>query len=90
MTVRPGRRIEDREILLEIQTLGKASRIAAVDALTGEEVVFQAPVTASRGEIEHLAMALLARRMGLTHGDMDYGDPKEKRPGEGPGRGFKV
>jgi hypothetical protein len=77
--------MEEREVLLEIQAIGHAARVAAVDSLSGEEVVFQAPHDAPRWEIEHLAMAKLARRLGLS-----YGEPEQKRPGDKPGRGLKV
>jgi len=72
----------DREVYLEIQVLGNAARVAAVDALTGEEVVFQVPAKTSRHEIETLALAKLNWKLSK--------DAQTKRPGDKPGRGIKV
>ena len=43
------------EIIIEIQRIGAILRVAAVDVATGTEVVFQAPASASRASIKHLA-----------------------------------
>lgn len=43
------------EIIIEIQRIGAILRVAAVDVATGTEIVFQAPVTASRMSIHRLA-----------------------------------
>ncbi|MEE2525028.1 hypothetical protein V0U79_01525 [Hyphobacterium sp. HN65] len=57
--------------------------MAAIDVATGEEVVIQSPKSAARHEMERVAGAKLARKLGLTG--------KKKRPDEGsPGRGIKV
>lgn len=58
-------------------------RVAAIDVDTGVEVVIQSPKTASRLDMERVAGAKLARRLGLS--------PQRKRPDDGSsGRGIKV
>jgi Domain of unknown function (DUF6898) len=71
-----------REIIVEFIELGKAVRVAAIDAQTGEEVVIQAGIKTPRSEMERVVLAKLARRLGLTS--------ESKRPGDKPGRGIKV
>lgn len=71
-----------REVLIEFIEIGTSVRVAAIDAATGEEVVIQAGRKTPRSEMERVALAKLARKLGLTG--------KEKRPGTGPGRGIKV
>lgn len=73
----------DREVYLELIQLGNALRAAAIDAATGEEVVFQVPSKTSRPEIERLAMAKLDWKLRKDSGN-------KKRPEEGSGRGIKV
>ncbi|MEN0652115.1 MULTISPECIES: DUF6898 family protein [Hyphobacterium] len=75
-----------REYLIEFIDMGHAVRVAAIDVETGEEVVIQAPKSASEAEMKRVAVAKLDRKLGLS------GQPKaeKKRPGTGPGRGIKV
>ena len=47
------------EIIIEIRRIRAILRVAAVDVATGTEVVFQAPVSASRIAINRLAAAKL-------------------------------
>jgi hypothetical protein len=47
------------EIIIETQRIGAILRVAAVDVATGTEVVFQAPITASRISIQRLAASKL-------------------------------
>ena len=75
-----------REIYIETQQVGGSVRVAAVDAATGEEVVFQVPVRTTQAEINQLALAKLAWKIGRT----ETPDPDEKRPGTRPGRGISV
>ncbi|WP_417488744.1 DUF6898 family protein [Maricaulis sp.] len=75
-----------REIYIEIQQVGASVRVAAVDAATGEEVVFQVPVRTTRAEIDQLALSKLAWKMSKTAAE----GPDEKRPGKKPGRGISV
>ncbi|MDR3424537.1 MAG: hypothetical protein P4M13_05590 [Alphaproteobacteria bacterium] len=48
-----------REILMETKRIGAIQRIAAVDADSGTEVVFQAPASASPEEIRRIAASKL-------------------------------
>jgi hypothetical protein len=73
----------DNRIYLEITEIGKALRVAAVDAASGEEVVFQAPSHTPRAEIERLAVAKLNRKLGRP-------DDDKKRPDRGSDRGIII
>ena len=75
-----------REVYIETHQVGSSVRVAAVDAATGEEIVFQVPVRTSQAEINQLALAKLAWKMGRN----ESSDPNEKRPGTRPGRGISV
>lgn len=75
-----------REVYIETQQVGSSVRVAAVDAATGEEIVFQVPVRTTQAEINQLALAKLAWKMGRN----ESSDPNEKRPGTRPGRGISV
>ena len=66
--------------------MGHAVRVAAIDVETGEEVVIQAPKSATEAEMKRVAVAKLDRKLGLMAKD----PPEKKRPGTGPGRGIKV
>lgn len=79
---RPPDALAGREIIIEFIEIGTSVRVAAIDVATGEEVVIQAPRSETRAEMERVAMAKLARKLGL--------DANGKRPGTGPGRGIKV
>jgi Domain of unknown function (DUF6898) len=56
------------EILLEMRRLGAQVRVAAIHAPTHTEVVFVAPVNASRQQLLNLARAKLARRLEQQRG----------------------
>ena len=43
------------EIFLETQRIGAALRVTAIDAVTGTEIVFQAPATTSCASLQALA-----------------------------------
>ena len=47
-------------IILEISRVGNSQKVTAVDEVTGIEVSFVAPVSASRMDIERLARSKLA------------------------------
>jgi hypothetical protein len=47
------------EIIIETQRIGASLRVAAVDVASGTEIVFQAPVSATRASIERLAASKL-------------------------------
>ena len=74
-----------REIIVEFIELGKAVRVAAIDAASGEEVVIQAGIKTPRSEMERVVLSKLALKLGklgLTS--------ESKRPGDKPGRGIKI
>lgn len=50
-------------ILLEVIPRGHAVRVAAIDPVTRTEIVFQAPATVSRREIDRLAEQKLRYRI---------------------------
>ena len=81
--------MSDREIYVEIQPFGNSARVAAVDAATGEEVVFQVPVKTTRLEIDRLALAKLKWKLARTAAAKPAAG-KKQRPGDKPGRGLKV
>lgn len=65
----------EREVLFEITRVGDVQRIAAVDVVTGTEVVVQAPASASLADVRNLALRKLERALE------DKGSPPPKRPG---------
>ncbi|ABI65831.1 hypothetical protein [Maricaulis maris] len=67
------------EIFVEIQKVGNALRVAAIDGATAEEVVFQVPARTPRADIDTLARAKLAWKLKRCAAN-------EKRPSKGPGR----
>ena len=81
--------MSDREIYVEIQPFGNSARVAAVDAATGEEVVFQVPVKTTRFEIDRLALAKLKWKLARNAATKPAAG-KKQRPGDKPGRGLKV
>jgi hypothetical protein len=56
-------------VLFEFTQLGQQMRVAALDEATGTEVVVIAPVTASRIQMQNLAVAKLRRRIETEHHD---------------------
>lgn len=66
----------DREVLLEIKTIGTIARVAAVDVVTGVEVVFQAPASTARADLEALALRKLDRALTART------QPPQQRPGK--------
>jgi len=67
------------EIFVEIQKVGNALRVAAIDGATAEEVVFQVPARTPRADIDTLARAKLAWKLKRVASN-------EKRPDTRPGR----
>jgi hypothetical protein len=55
---------EQREILLEYTRIGNSVRVVAVDAETGTEVTFQAPLHTSSAEMQRTAVSKLKYVMG--------------------------
>ena len=72
-----------REIYIEVIAIGNALRVAAVDAETGEELVFQVPKNTPREEIDALARAKIRWKL-------ERNQDKRKRPDAGSGRGIRV
>lgn len=67
------------EIFVEIQRVGNALRVAAIDGATAEEVVFQVPAKTPRADIDVLARAKLAWKLKRASAN-------KKRPDAGSGR----
>lgn len=51
------------DVLFEFTQLGQQMRVAAIDAATSLEVVVIAPLTATRLQMQNLALAKLRRRL---------------------------
>lgn len=51
------------EVFFEFTQLGQQMRVAAIDAATATEVVIIAPLTATRPQMQNLALAKLKRRL---------------------------
>ncbi|MHA6288501.1 DUF6898 family protein [Maricaulis sp. CAU 1757] len=79
-----------REIYIEIINVGPALRVAAVDAETGIEMVFQVPSNTPRRDIDQLARAKIVWKLSQLEGQSEAPDETKKRPGQGPGRGIRV
>jgi hypothetical protein len=54
---------DDGEVYFEITIIGASAKIAAVDARTGIEIAVIAPASASRAEMQRLALAKLKARL---------------------------
>ena len=54
---------EDREVYFEFTVVGATVRVAAIDAQTGTEVIVMGPASASRADLERLALAKLKARL---------------------------
>lgn len=81
--------MSDREIYVEIIRVGQALRVAAIDAETGLELVFQVPHNTPRAEIDHLARSKIAWKLKREAGETrETGE--RKRPDTGSGRGILV
>jgi hypothetical protein len=56
------------EVLFEFRQLGSQMRVAAIDSATGTEVVVILPATATRMQMQGLALAKLRRKLGEGQG----------------------
>ena len=54
------------EIYFEFVQVGKQKRVAAVDADSGIEVIVITPVSASKWQMQQVALAKLRRKLGQT------------------------
>lgn len=52
-----------REVLFEFKQVGGAVRVAAIDSATGIEVTVMGPATASRSDLQRLALNKLKARL---------------------------
>jgi hypothetical protein len=55
-----------REVYFEFTVIGPTVRVAAIDALTGVEVVVMGPANATRAHLERLAAAKLKARLAAA------------------------
>ena len=55
---------ETREILMECTRMGNIVRVAAVDPMTGTEVIFQAPASTSQQSLQNLAASKMRYVLG--------------------------
>ena len=54
------------EIYFEFSQVGRQMRVAAIDADTGIEVIVITPVSATKLQMQQLALAKLRKRLGET------------------------
>jgi hypothetical protein len=59
----PERGGKSGEVFFEFTQLGQQMRVAAIDAATSTEVVIIAPVTATRIQMQNIALAKLKRKL---------------------------
>lgn len=58
-----GQASQPSEVYIEFQAIGPQVRVTAMDAASGIEVFVVGPVTASRSDLQTLAIRKLQRRM---------------------------
>jgi hypothetical protein len=54
---------EHREVLFEFTSIGSVTKVSAIDAQTGIEVMVMGPTRASRADLQKLALAKLRKRL---------------------------
>jgi hypothetical protein len=54
---------EEREVYFEFTVVGAAVRVSAIDSATGIEVVTMGPASASRADLQQLALSKLKARL---------------------------
>lgn len=69
-----GRGGRSGQVFFEFTQLGGQMRVAAIDAATSVEVVVIAPLTATRIQMQNLALAKLRRR--LAEAGKDQPEPR--------------
>ena len=69
--MRPNRggQVSPGEVLFEFAQFGQQMRVAAIDAATSAEVVIIAPLTATRLQMQNIALAKLRRKLALVPAD---------------------
>jgi hypothetical protein len=58
---------EPREVLFEFKQVGSVVRVAAIDAVSGLEVTVMGPATASRSDLQKLALNKLKGRLAALN-----------------------
>jgi hypothetical protein len=66
-------------VLFEFVQMGQVMRVAAIDEITGTEVIVITPLNATRLQMERVAMAKLRRKLESDQGDQ----PIDKPPNPG-------
>ncbi len=56
----------DGEVYFEFVQVGQQMRVAAIDAATGTEVVVITPVSASKLQMQQVALAKLRKKLSVT------------------------
>jgi hypothetical protein len=64
----PGRGDKSGEVFFEFTQLGQQMRVAAIDAATSMEVVIIAPLTATRIQMQNIALGKLKRKLAEAAG----------------------
>lgn len=54
----------DGEVYFEFVQVGQQMRVAAVDAATGTEVIVITPITATKLQMQRVALAKLRKKLG--------------------------
>jgi len=54
------------EVYFEFSQVGRQMRVAAIDADTGIEVIVITPVSATKMQMQQLALAKLLKKLGTT------------------------
>lgn len=72
-----------KEIYVEFKQVGQAMKVVAVDSETGTEVVIMGPATASRNDLERVAVRKLKTQLAKTSDqhDPDPGEEDGNEPG---------
>ncbi|MHA6298907.1 DUF6898 family protein [Devosia sp. CAU 1758] len=60
--------MSDGDILFEFVQVGQQMRVAAIDEATGTEVIVISPLTATRLQMQRVAMAKLRRKLDQGRG----------------------
>ena len=56
----------DGDVLFEFVQMGKQVRVAAIDSASGTEIVIIAPVSASKSQMQQLALAKLRKKLSAA------------------------
>ncbi|MDD3287701.1 MAG: hypothetical protein PHX43_01665 [Alphaproteobacteria bacterium] len=59
------------DVLFEFSRIGQIMRVTAVDSDTGTEAIIQGPVTASRAELQRVALSKLHYVLSKQKGNQD-------------------